>query len=80
MNCVNPGTVSTPFVDRMLARFDDPVAERVALNARQATGRMITPEEVAAMVAFLAGPHSGSTTGASFAVDGGMSGLRIRPA
>lgn len=79
VNCVNPGTVSTPFVDRMLARFDDPVAERAALNARQATGRMVTPAEVAAMVAFLAGPHSGSTTGASFAVDGGMSGLRIRP-
>jgi NAD(P)-dependent dehydrogenase (short-subunit alcohol dehydrogenase family) len=31
VNCVSPGTVSTPFVDRMLAKFDDPVAERAAL-------------------------------------------------
>ena len=40
VNCVSPGTVATPFVDRMLAKFDDPVAERPALDARQATGRV----------------------------------------
>ena len=43
VNCVSPGTVATPFVDRMLAKFDDPVAERAALDARQATGRMVSP-------------------------------------
>ncbi|MDP9027329.1 MAG: hypothetical protein M3N46_07195, partial [Actinomycetota bacterium] len=46
VNRVSPGTVSTPFVDRMLSKFVDPVAERAALDALQATGRMVAPDEV----------------------------------
>ena len=80
VNCVNPGTVHTPFVDKNLTKFADPVAELAALNARQPTGRMVTPEEVAGAIAYLAGPDSGSTTGTSLAVDGGMHTLRVRPA
>lgn len=79
VNCVNPGTVSTPFVDRMLQGFDDPVKERAALDARQATGRMVTPEEVAGAILYLASPHSGSTTGIALDVDGGVTHLRVRP-
>ncbi|MEO6510915.1 MAG: SDR family oxidoreductase [Nocardioides sp.] len=63
VNAVSPGTVHTAFVDRMLHRFDDPASERRALDARQATGRMVTPDEVAAAVAYLASPRSGPTTG-----------------
>ncbi|MEV8213971.1 SDR family oxidoreductase [Leifsonia sp. NPDC077715] len=80
VNCVSPGTVSTPFVDRMLQSFPDPVAERAALDARQATGRMVTPEEVASAIAYLASPSSGSTTGTALEVDGGVHTLRVRPA
>ena len=79
VNCVNPGTVATEFVDRMLQKFPDPVAERKALDARQPTGRMVTPQEVAETVVFLASPLNTSTTGTSLAVDGGMHGLRARP-
>lgn len=79
VNCVNPGTVSTPFVDRMLQGFDDPVKERAALDARQATGRMVTPEEVAGAILYLASPDSGSTTGVALDVDGGVTHLRVRP-
>ncbi|MBM7500242.1 NAD(P)-dependent dehydrogenase (short-subunit alcohol dehydrogenase family) [Brachybacterium muris] len=79
VNCVNPGTVATEFVDRMLQNFPDPVAERKALDARQPTGRMVTPQEVAGTVVFLASPLNTSTTGTSLAVDGGMHGLRARP-
>jgi 2-keto-3-deoxy-L-fuconate dehydrogenase len=78
VNCVNPGTVATEFVDNMLKGFDDPVAERAALDARQPTGRMVTPQEVAESVVFLASPRNTSTTGTSLAVDGGMYGLRAR--
>lgn len=78
VNCVTPGTVATEFVERMLAGFDDPVAERAALNARQATGRMVTPDEVAGAVLYLASPLSGSTTGTALEVDGGVSHLRVR--
>lgn len=79
VNCVNPGTVNTPFVEANLAKFADPVAELTALNARQPTGRMVTPHEVADAVAYLASPRSGSTTGTALAVDGGMHTLRVRP-
>lgn len=79
VNAVAPGTVATPFVDRMLEGFDDPIAERAALNARQATGRMVTPDEVADAIVFLSDPRGRSTTGTVLAVDGGMSGLRVRP-
>jgi len=79
VNCVSPATVATPFVDRMLQGFADPVAERAALDARQATGRMVTPDEVAAAIAYLASPLSGSTTGTALEVDGGVTHLRVRP-
>jgi NAD(P)-dependent dehydrogenase (short-subunit alcohol dehydrogenase family) len=79
VNAVSPGTVHTAFVDRMLQGFDDPAAERSALDARQATGRMVTAEEVAGAVAYLASPRSGSTTGTALEVDGGVTHLRVRP-
>ncbi|MFD1547369.1 SDR family NAD(P)-dependent oxidoreductase [Nonomuraea guangzhouensis] len=79
VNCVNPGTVDTPWVGRLLAAASDPAAERRALEARQPTGRLVTAEEVAAAIAYLASPLAGATTGIDLAVDGGMSGLRIRP-
>ena len=78
VNAVSPGTVFTPFVENFLTTFDDPVAERAALDARQATGRMVTPEEVASAILYLASPNSGSTTGTALDVDGGVTHLRVR--
>ncbi|MFJ2721950.1 SDR family NAD(P)-dependent oxidoreductase [Streptomyces sp. NPDC087437] len=80
VNCVNPGTVDTPWVGRLLDAAPDPAAERAALQARQPTGRLVTAAEVAGAIAYLAGPLSGATTGTALAVDGGMQGLRLRPA
>lgn len=79
VNAVSPATVSSPFVERMLQRFPDPVAERKALDARQATGRMVTPDEVADAIVFLASPASASITGTALEVDGGVTHLRVRP-
>jgi NAD(P)-dependent dehydrogenase (short-subunit alcohol dehydrogenase family) len=78
VNCVNPGTAATPWVDRMLEQFPDPEAERAALNARQATGRLVTAEEIAGGILYLASPTSASTTGTSLVIDGGLSSLRVR--
>ncbi|MFD3313119.1 SDR family NAD(P)-dependent oxidoreductase [Streptomyces sp. NPDC058656] len=80
VNCVNPGTVDTPWVGRLLDAATDPATERAALEARQPTGRLVTASEVAGAVAYLASPLSGATTGTALAVDGGMQGLRLRPA
>ncbi|MEV5747018.1 SDR family oxidoreductase [Actinoallomurus sp. NPDC052308] len=79
VTCVNPGTADTPWVGRLLAATDDPEAERVALAARQPNGRLVSPEEVAAAIAYLASPLASATTGTALAVDGGMAGLRLRP-
>ena len=79
VNCVNPGTVDTPWVGRLLRAAADPEAERAALTARQPIGRLVSAEEVAAAIAYLASPSAGAVTGTALAVDGGMSGLRLRP-
>lgn len=79
VNCVNPGTVDTPWVDRLLTSAADPEAERRALSARQPHGRLVSADEVAAAVVYLVSPSAGSTTGTSIAVDGGMQDLRLRP-
>jgi 2-keto-3-deoxy-L-fuconate dehydrogenase len=78
VNCVNPGTADTPWINRLLSKAKDPEAERKALNARQPIGRLVTPEEVASAVCFLASPAQASTTGISLAIDGGLDSLRTR--
>ncbi|GAA3421280.1 SDR family NAD(P)-dependent oxidoreductase [Streptosporangium vulgare] len=79
VNCVNPGTADTPWVQRLLDAAEDPAAERAALEARQPTGRLVSAPEVAAAIAYLASPLAAATTGTALAVDGGMQGLRLRP-
>jgi len=78
VNCVCPGTADTPWVGRLLDAAEDPAAERAALAARQPMGRLVTADEVANAIAYLASPRSASTTGTALAVDGGMYGLRPR--
>jgi NAD(P)-dependent dehydrogenase (short-subunit alcohol dehydrogenase family) len=77
INCVNPGTTDTPWVERLLSQAQDPVAERAALEARQPMGRLVSAQEVASAIAYLASPRQASTTGTILAVDGGMQGLRL---
>jgi NAD(P)-dependent dehydrogenase (short-subunit alcohol dehydrogenase family) len=79
VNCVHPGTADTPWIGRLLAKSDDPAAERTALEARQPHGRLVSADEIADAVAYLASPRSRSTTGTSISVDGGMQELRLRP-
>jgi NAD(P)-dependent dehydrogenase (short-subunit alcohol dehydrogenase family) len=79
VNCVNPGTADTPWIGRLLSQADDPAAERAALAARQPMGRLVSADEVAAGIAYLASPAAASVTGTALAIDGGMAGLRIRP-
>jgi NAD(P)-dependent dehydrogenase (short-subunit alcohol dehydrogenase family) len=77
VNCVNPGTADTPWVGRLLSQASDPVAQRTALEARQPMGRLVSADEVARAILYLANPLQASTTGTSLAVDGGMQGLRL---
>ena len=78
VNAVNPGTVDSPWIGRLLQRAADPASERAALEARQPHGRLVTVDEVAAAIVYLASPAASSVTGTALAVDGGMDSLRMR--
>jgi 2-keto-3-deoxy-L-fuconate dehydrogenase len=72
VNCLCPGTVDSPWVGRLLAGADDPVAARQALVARQPLGRLGTPEEVAAAALYLASDDAAFITGTGLVIDGGL--------
>lgn len=77
VNAVAPGTTDTPWVSRLLATSVDPEAAARSLTQRQPLGRLVTAEEVAHAIAYLASPQSASTTGEILRVDGGLSSLRL---
>ena len=80
VNVIAPGTVHTPPLMRAAARLAGPgatdadVAERLAaMGHHSAIGRLGKPEEIAAMVAFLASERASFVTGGVHLVDGGAS-------
>jgi len=77
VNAVLPGTADTPWVGRLLDAATDPDAAAAALKARQPLGRLVTAQEVAHAIVYLASPLSGSTTGTLLTVDGGMGSIRV---
>jgi 3-hydroxybutyrate dehydrogenase len=78
-NCVNPGYVRTPLVTKQIAdqarKHDIPEDQVVSeiLLIQSAIKRLVEPEEVAALVGWLASPSAGMVTGASYTMDGGWS-------
>lgn len=72
------GTIHTPFVDRYLRdSYEDPEEGLRAIRARQLTGELGTPEDVAHAILFLASDESRFVVvGSGLAVDGGLSSTR----
>jgi NAD(P)-dependent dehydrogenase (short-subunit alcohol dehydrogenase family) len=77
VNAVSPATADTPWVARLLAAADDPAAMSANLIARQPMKRLISADEIAHAIAYLAHPLSSSTTGTVLPVDAGMHSLRV---
>ena len=71
-NAICPGTVDTPWVDRMVSQYPDPEAARTAMVARQPMGRLGRPEEIAQAAVYLASPAAGFVTGTCLVIDGGL--------
>lgn len=78
-NCVNPGYVRTPLVSKQIADqarthgiTEDEVLDQVLLT-ESAIKRLVEPEEVASLVAWLSSQAAGMVTGASYSMDGGWS-------
>jgi SDR family mycofactocin-dependent oxidoreductase len=69
-NAVSPGSTDTPILAESARLYDLPAAQ--AFAAQQPAGRLLDPDEVAAVLAFLAGPDSSAMTGAVVPVDGGL--------
>jgi len=76
VNCVSPGTVESPWVQRLVAATADPAATHDALRRRQPMGDLVSCEAVADAVVYLAAPTT-FTTGTELLLDGGISGIRI---
>jgi 3(or 17)beta-hydroxysteroid dehydrogenase len=70
-NAVVPGAVHTAMMERYLQSTPDPAAALAGLAANQPGGRLVTAEEVAEAILYMAGGGSASVTGAVLPVDGG---------
>ena len=82
VNTISPGLIITPVLEdyilsmpvnagKTLSELEPALAE----SWNSLVGRLGTPEDVGAMITFLASPVAGFITGANFRVDGGMSGF-----
>jgi 2-keto-3-deoxy-L-fuconate dehydrogenase len=70
-NAICPGTVESPSLEQRLRDTGDYEAARVAFIARQPIGRIGQPDEIAALVVYLATDESSYTTGVAHVIDGG---------
>ena len=74
-NAICPGTVESPSLDQRLRDTGDYEAAKKAFIARQPIGRIGKPEEIAALVVYLASDESSYTTGVAHVIDGGWSNI-----
>jgi len=72
VNCVCPGPIDTPMLQRSMSLNPDPEATRRKVEASTMLGRLGRPEEIASMVCYLASDEAAYITGSAMIVDGGV--------
>lgn len=73
VNTISPGFVATPLLERWFAAEPDPQATRNRVDGYHPLGRIGTPEDIGALVTFLASDYAAFITGANVPIDGGLS-------
>ena len=71
VNCVAPGTIASPYFEKMFAESSDPDGMRAELDGRAPLGRMGKPEEIAQAIVWLASERAAFAVGSTLTVDGG---------
>ena len=74
-NAICPGTVESPSLDQRLRDTGDYAAAKATFIARQPIGRIGQPQEIAALVVYLASDEASYTTGIAHVIDGGWSNI-----
>jgi 3-hydroxybutyrate dehydrogenase len=78
-NAICPGASPTPSIEQRFAEFmakenlPRAEAEKAFMGSRQPSGRFVSPDRIAGLVAFLCGPDGADTTGSAISIDGGWS-------
>lgn len=72
VNCVCPGDVATPMLERQLAEMPDAAASLKEIQSLYPAGRIATADEVAKVICFLASDAASFVNGAAWTVDGGL--------
>ena len=72
MNCVCPGDILTPIMDKEAACSNDPQSYLEEMQCHYTVGRVGTPKEVAATICFLASESAPFVVGAAWSIDGGL--------
>ena len=72
VNCVSPGTISTPSLEKRLQSFADPQQARAQFVARQPMGRFGRDDEIAAAILFAASDEAAFMNGENISINGGM--------
>jgi len=77
-NAIAPGWIDTDLNEDYIESMDDPTAFRADLSKIHPIGRTGTPQDIAALVAFLGSEDAGFVTGEVYKIDGGrMSKLSL---
>jgi len=70
-NSVHPGAIRTAIIDKVLAQVDNPEETLAGFEAAHPLGHLGHPDDISAIVAYLASDESRFATGAAFSIDGG---------